>query len=40
MDVLPLFPAAILTPVTFVVSTYGFAAEIRSRKEWASLQID
>jgi ATP-dependent Clp protease ATP-binding subunit ClpC len=40
MDVLPLFPAAVLTPVTFVVSTYGFAAEIRSRKEWASLQID
>jgi ATP-dependent Clp protease ATP-binding subunit ClpC len=40
MDVLPLLPGAVLPPVFFVASLYGFAAEIRSHREWASLQIN
>jgi ATP-dependent Clp protease ATP-binding subunit ClpC len=40
MDVLPLVPGAVLTPVFFVAPVHGFAAEIRSHREWASLQIN
>jgi hypothetical protein len=39
MDLLPLLPGAVLSPVAFVVPVYGFAAEIRSHREWTSLQI-
>jgi len=39
-DVLPLLPAAVLTPVAFVVPVDCFAAEFRSHREWMSLQIN
>jgi hypothetical protein len=39
-DVLPLLPAAVLTPVAFVVPVDCFAAELRSHREWMSLQIN
>jgi hypothetical protein len=39
-DVLPLLPAAVLTPVFFVVPVYCFAADFRSHREWMSLQIN
>jgi hypothetical protein len=39
-DMLPQLPAAVLTPVFFVFPLYGFAAELRSHREWMSLQIN
>jgi hypothetical protein len=39
-DVLPLLPAAVLTPVAFVVPVDCFAAESRSHREWMSLHIN
>jgi hypothetical protein len=39
-DVLPLLPAAVLTPVAFLVPVDCFAAELRSHREWMSLQIN
>ena len=39
-DVLPLLPAAVLTPVAFVAPVDCFAAELRSHREWMSLHIN
>jgi len=39
-DVLPLLPAAVLTPVAFVVPVDCFAAELRAHREWMSLPIN
>jgi ATP-dependent Clp protease ATP-binding subunit ClpC len=39
-DVLPLLPATVLTPVAFVVPVNCFAVELRSHREWMSLQIN
>jgi hypothetical protein len=39
-DVLPLLPAAVLTPVAFVAPVDCFATESRSHREWMSLQIN
>jgi hypothetical protein len=39
-DVLPLLPAAVLTPAAFVVPVDCFAAELRSHRTWMSLHIN
>jgi hypothetical protein len=39
-DVLPLLPAAVLTPVAFVAPVDCFATEFLSHREWMSLQIN
>jgi hypothetical protein len=38
--VFALLPAAVLTPVAFVVPVHCFAAELRSHRERMSLQIN
>jgi ATP-dependent Clp protease ATP-binding subunit ClpC len=39
MDVLPVLPAALLTPAALIGPAYVFAVDARSQQEWASLSI-